>query len=278
KVKSTKGKGSTFIIKLKLEKAKDKIKTSTTYKHTIEDINTLNDSKILLVDDNEINKEIIIGLLENSGIDITTASDGKEAIDLYNKNNYELILMDIQMPIMDGYQATKIIREDNKTIPIIAVSANAMREDIEKTKVIGMNEHINKPIDVNKLFELLLKYIPKKTAKEDEEIKPIKIDKILELVHIDTSIGLFHMANNEKLYLKILSDFYNDYKDIDFQELDENFNITIHSLKGLSENIGAMDLHKVSKELNDTKNLNLLPILSEKLNLVLNELKKTIDV
>jgi CheY-like chemotaxis protein len=113
----------------------------------------------LLVDDNQINQEIVMGLLEYSKIELDLASNGKEAIDMYEPNKYALILMDIQMPIMDGYDATRVIRELDENIPIIALTANAMKEDIEKTTLCGMNSHINKPIDVNKLYSTLLQYM-----------------------------------------------------------------------------------------------------------------------
>ncbi|MEA3315706.1 MAG: ATP-binding protein, partial [Campylobacterota bacterium] len=162
-VQSQINKGSKFIFEINLPKAKSQIKVFATPKLKIEDINILKGSNILLVEDNKINQEIIVGLLENSGINIDIASNGSKAVELYqqNSNKYELIFMDIQMPIMDGYQATNLIRKENKDIPIIALTANAMKEDIEKTKSVGMNEHLNKPIDVNNLYSTLLKYISK---------------------------------------------------------------------------------------------------------------------
>ena len=81
---------------------------------------------------------------------------------MFRKNDYALILMDIQMPIMDGFEATRIIRSENSEIPILALSANGMKEDLDNTKAAGMNEHLIKPIDFKKLYKALLKYIPKK--------------------------------------------------------------------------------------------------------------------
>jgi len=113
--------------------------------------------------------------------------NGKEGIELFEKNSYALILMDIQMPIMDGYKASQIIRQTNKEIPIIALSANAMKEDMEKSKAHGMNTHLNKPIDVEKLYKILLKYIPHQFIKKEhfinEELKEIlflKLEKALK--------------------------------------------------------------------------------------------------
>jgi len=117
-------------------------------------------TRILVAEDNIINQEIILGLLEDSNLIIDIANDGKETIELHQKHDYAVILMDIQMPILDGYETAQIIRECDQEVPIIAVTASAMKEDIEKTRTVGMNDHINKPIEVAKLYELLVKYIP----------------------------------------------------------------------------------------------------------------------
>jgi len=161
-VESEFGKGSRFIFELELKEAKPNktnIIRKNRYINIKQNIKNIVSSKIMLVDDNKINQEIIMGLLEHSKIELDIASNGKEAVEMFEPNKYALILMDIQMPIMDGYEATKIIREIDEHIPIIALTANAMKEDIKKTALYGMNSHINKPIDVNKLFNTLLKYI-----------------------------------------------------------------------------------------------------------------------
>ena len=173
-VKSTYGKGSSFIFEVELKEIKESKEHIPDYNNALQqpvplqkNINSLNNASILLVEDNPINQEIIIGLLENSHLKLDIASNGKEAIELFNQNSYSLILMDIQMPIMDGYEASEIIRQTNKMIPIIALSANAMKEDIQKSKAYGMNSHLNKPINVEKLYEVFLKYIPNEFKKEE---------------------------------------------------------------------------------------------------------------
>jgi len=243
--------------------------------HSIKyDINTLDGSKILLVEDNLINQEIILGLLENSGIQVDVANNGVEAVEKFQQSQYELILMDLQMPIMDGYGATQKIREINQQIPIIALTANAMREDVERTQKAGMNEHLNKPIDVEKLYETLLKYISKKTdiaTTENTQKEQIEIPKFES---IDTELGLFHLAGNKKLYLKILRDFYTNYKNLNLETLDEDeYKRILHTIKGLSANIGAKDLHKITTELEKSKEEVLLVDFYEALRRVLNELK-----
>jgi len=166
-VESTYGKGSTFIFEIELKELVDQYRAEReTKENTIEtfseDITLLAGKRILVAEDNLINQEIILGLLEDSQLIIDMAENGEEAVKLHEKNNYTLILMDIQMPILDGYTAARIIRKKDKVIPIIAVTASAMKEDVEKTMESGMNDHLNKPIEVTQLYRILLKYaLPK---------------------------------------------------------------------------------------------------------------------
>ncbi len=157
-VKSKVDIGTNFIFEIELPKSH--IENIEQSNNEIK-MKSLKDKTILVVEDNLINQEIILGILEDSGIIIDIANNGQEAIDIFktNKNKYQLIIMDIQMPIMNGYEATKRIREIDKNIPIIALTANAMKEDAIKTLKAGMNEHLNKPIDVENLYKILLKYL-----------------------------------------------------------------------------------------------------------------------
>lgn len=122
--------------------------------------------RVLLVEDNMMNREIAISILTEHGLEITTAEDGTEAVEKMNAaqpGQYDLILMDIQMPIMDGYEATRLIRALPdpviSNIPIIAMTANAFEEDRLEAFNAGMNEHLTKPIDVNKLTEMLTRFL-----------------------------------------------------------------------------------------------------------------------
>ena len=242
-------------------------------KNLQKNINSLTDSTILLVEDNETNQEIIIGLLEHSGLKIDIAINGLEAVELSKVNNYELILMDLQMPIMDGYEATTIIRKRDKNIPIIALTANAMIEDVKRTKNAGMNEHLNKPIEVEKLYETLLRYISKKSFIPK---KASKIDEIEfpNFKYINIENGLKHLAGNKKLYLKILDSFRTDYTNFMIDTLNEkDFRRATHTLKGLSANIGATNLHLKSILLDETQDKNLLNDVYKELEKVLEDLK-----
>ncbi|OHE07388.1 MAG: hypothetical protein A2513_02315 [Sulfurimonas sp. RIFOXYD12_FULL_33_39] len=152
------GVGSSFKFEIELKEAESSyIKTDE--EEPKFNKNILCATKILVVEDNITNQMVILGLLEDYIKEIDIAKNGQEAVELFEVGKYELILMDIQMPVMDGCEATRIIRGIDKNIPIIALTANAMSEEIEKTKAAGMNEHLTKPIDIEKLFSTISKYI-----------------------------------------------------------------------------------------------------------------------
>jgi PAS domain S-box-containing protein len=243
----------------------------------LKDIALLNGSSILLVEDNETNREIILGLLEESDIDIDVATNGQMAVERYhaNPNKYELILMDIQMPIMDGYRATQLIRQHNTAVPIVALTANAMREDIERSLEVGMNAHLNKPIDVKKLYGVLLKYITPKNKAQSKENKKSNHARIPKFDSIDTDMGLANLLGNEKLYLKVLHNFSNDQKGLNVESLDtDTFARTLHTIKGLSANIGAMRLHEISQQLEEYQNSISVELFSKELDRVIDEIEQ----
>jgi len=119
---------------------------------------------VLLVDDVVINREIFLALLEDTQLNVDTAENGLIAVEKFKSNpqKYDLIVMDIQMPEMDGYEATRAIRAMDvptaKTIPIIAMSANVLKEDVDRSLESGMNDHLAKPIDENSVIEKIKQY------------------------------------------------------------------------------------------------------------------------
>jgi len=121
--------------------------------------------KMLIVDDIEINKEILISLLEYTGLEIDSAGNGKEALSMVKSMTYkyDIIFMDVQMPVMDGLEATRQIRKlsplKNEKLPIIAMTANAFKDDIEACLEAGMDDHISKPLDVERIYEVLSTYL-----------------------------------------------------------------------------------------------------------------------
>ncbi|MBK3332422.1 response regulator [Persephonella atlantica] len=246
--------------------------------HLTEEINNVKKGNILLAEDNETNQEIILGLLEKTGINIDIAKNGKEAVEKFNlePDKYDLILMDIQMPEMDGYEATRIIREKDKNIPIVALTANAFKEDVDKALKAGMNGHIAKPIDVNQLYEVILKYISV-TSPLNKDTSNSSSIKNLNFKYIDIEKGLSHVANNEELYLKILKKFYNNYKDVKLEHMDDTkLRRTAHTLKGLSANIGANKLSQICAEIETSLNRNLFSHFYDEIEKVIKEIEENI--
>jgi CheY-like chemotaxis protein len=133
--------------------------------HEASNENIFEGKTILLAEDVEINQEIVIGLLEGTGISIDCVGNGLEAIKMFQENSekYDLVLMDIHMPEMDGFDATRHIRhlelDKANTTPIMAMTANVFREDVEKCFACGMNDHIGKPLDFEELMKKLKKYL-----------------------------------------------------------------------------------------------------------------------
>ena len=117
---------------------------------------------MLLVEDNEINCEIVEYILREAGAEVVTANDGKAAVDAFaasGPGTFDCILMDLMMPVMSGYEAARVIRSmkrpDAEAVPIIALSANAFEEDVAMAKDAGMNEHLAKPVDIRKMFQVM---------------------------------------------------------------------------------------------------------------------------
>lgn len=151
-VESDSGKGSKFTISLRF-----KVTNETTDNKIISSNNIIDtNKKILLVEDNELNYEIAKTVLEEAGFMVDGASNGKMAVDKASDNEYDVILMDIQMPVMDGYEATKELRKLGNRAPIIAMTANAFSEDRKKAKEVGMDGYISKPIDVKTLVSTIV--------------------------------------------------------------------------------------------------------------------------
>jgi CheY-like chemotaxis protein len=154
------GKGTQFTITIPLEIAsKEEIeKYNIINIKEIKEVDLTN-KKILLCEDVEINARIIKKMLENKKLIVDIAENGEIGINMAKHNNYDGILMDIRMPIVDGITATKEIRKFNKSIPIIALSANAYKEDIRLSLEAGMNAHLSKPVNRDLLIKELSKYL-----------------------------------------------------------------------------------------------------------------------
>lgn len=246
------------------------IKTSSGYHNASEDseeygsklelssISKISGAHVLLVEDHPVNIELATELLQSNGITVEVAVNGKIAIELLEKGDFDGILMDCQMPIMDGYTATRIIRknENYKTLPIIAMTANAMSGDKDKVIEAGMNDHISKPINVNTMFSVMAKWIV--PANPTEVMRNIEKESVIipELDGIDVSDGLKRTDSNGKLYLKLLrkfvkshGEFINEYV-VAVKASDWNLAERLaHTIKGTAGSIGASLLQKACGDL-----------------------------
>jgi PAS domain S-box-containing protein len=162
RLESEEGKGSKFIfsITFSIDDSKDIPSHSDDY---ITKMGKIQNKKILLVEDNKVNQLVVIGILEDFDIAIDIANNGQEAIDKHEVNAYDLVLMDLQMPVMNGFEATKAIRKTDDAIPIISLSAAVMKEDIQKSNEAGVNYHLAKPINSKQLFEILVEFLGEST-------------------------------------------------------------------------------------------------------------------
>ncbi|OQX60524.1 MAG: hypothetical protein B5M52_00110 [Helicobacteraceae bacterium 4484_230] len=234
--------------------------------YTHKDLAVLKGSSILLADDNVMNQTVVRGLLEGTGIDITTVENGQKAVEaIMEDNTFELILMDINMPVMDGYSATAIIREYPQFdhIPIIALSANLKGDGSSQMEKLGLQDYLDKPIDVERFYEMLLQYIPVKidasnvvyvpNSQEDEGDKSALVDTLRE---IDVEEGLSRINSNTKLYRTVLYDFADSLKDsvrkFNHMILHNNHKEAedlAHYHKSIAGNLGAKKLYETLKEL-----------------------------
>jgi PAS domain S-box-containing protein len=228
----------------------------------LEALRPIQGARILLVEDNEINQQVASEILEQAGFYVDIANHGQEALDMLSERHYDCVLMDVQMPVMDGFTATHNIREQERfaDLPVLAMTANATVEDRQKSLAAGMNEHIAKPINPQLLFEALLHWIPHAERKLPEGFEASSsIDdhqEIPELAGVDTADGVARLGGNVGSYLKLLNKFASNQADVvdRIRQEHEAGNReeavrAAHTLKGVSGNIGASALQEVAQQL-----------------------------
>ena len=226
-------------------------------------------ARLLLVEDNEINQQVAAEMLEAEGFVVEIAGDGRQAVDTLSgqPDRYELVLMDLQMPVMNGFEAAREIRarEELKELPIVAMTADAMSGVREQVLEAGMNDYVSKPIEPVQLWQALVQWIPAgerdlpagfltqagdSTAKAEIEI--------LAVEGLDTEDGLRRVGGNRKLYREILVKFIRDFRDSKEEigklvaEGDvETAERLAHTVKGVAGSIGAGELQTAATELDD---------------------------
>jgi PAS domain S-box-containing protein len=213
------------------------------------DNHTLVKPKILLVEDNDMNSKIIIRMLESRGYSCELAKNGKESIDLTRNNEYDLIFMDCQMPIMDGYEATNKIRLEegrHKHTTIIALTANAMEGDRFKCINAGMDDYLSKPIDYEKMFSII-KDKESKLQKSEKKKKPYEafVDDFIKYSGLSKSITE-ELFENFDSYLPVLIDGIDEsFRKNDYEKIDH----LIHQLKGSAGNLRILFLYEGAKDI-----------------------------
>ncbi len=253
--------------------------------------NRLRGVKILVVEDNEINQQVAREFLEEEEITVETACNGEEAIHAVKSGGFDGVLMDINMPVMDGLEATEIIRNDPcfDELPIIAMTANVLKDDLEKYLNKGMNDFISKPVDIEQMFDTLIKWIrPSKRKDAGKKCTPMNkrreytdIPRVIE--GIDINKGLERMRGNRKLYMKLIFKFQKENEKLseDIKVLlnkgnREQTRLLVHTLKSTSGSIGAhkvqaaaRDLETVLKGDKTEDQMKFFEVLSKELSVVL---------
>jgi signal transduction histidine kinase/CheY-like chemotaxis protein len=177
----------------------------------------LKGTRILFAEDNALNQKVTLGLLNDTHATIEVANNGLEAISILRKDSaFDIVLMDIQMPVMDGLTAAKHIREELKlTLPIIATTAHAMQQDIDKSLAAGMDGHINKPVDPNRFYDVLVEVLNKGKSTATTEVTGGPSVNTMPLSFIDKSQAMQAVLNDETLYKELLNDFAALNKELD---------------------------------------------------------------
>jgi PAS domain S-box-containing protein len=226
----------------------------------------LRGARILLAEDNDINQQIAVELLEGAGATVKIANNGREVVEILSNGAqpppFDAVLMDLQMPEMDGYQATTKLRGDPRfaMLPIIAMTAHATIEERQRCIAAGMNDHISKPIDPSNLFETVSRFYKSKEsaapAKPAEAQTRSADNGLPDIKGLDTADGLGRVAGNQKLYLKILRQFAEQQGPAVGQITDAMSKGDValaerlaHTLKGVAGNIGAKPVQMVSSDL-----------------------------
>lgn len=212
-------------------------------RHVIRERNFNQKAKILLIEDNEINQKLTVKILNNAGFTCDVASDGSKGVKAYESTPYDLILMDCQMPVMDGYEATRKIRQiennsqNNKQIPIIALTADVLGEVVNKCYSSGMNDYISKPVMAEKLIEIIKKHLPKDFGFMIEETEPIKVNSVISKFANNNGFSIeeareFFQESIEQIPM-IIEDVFQTISGGDFGQITQK----AHLMKGVCKNL-----------------------------------------
>ncbi len=262
-------------------------------------IGSIAGARILLVEDNELNQQVAMELLKEAGLEVDLAENGEEAVRMVGETDYDVVLMDMQMPVMDGVTATREIRKnpDFADLPILAMTANAMEKDRERTRAAGMNDHIAKPIEPSVLFNALLNFIQLdqiEDAQKDEvaasqQPRTETSNGSFDIPGLDTQAGLRRVLGKTALYENLLRQFVEGdelhsvatIKALLEKDDSEGAERTAHSLKGVAGTIGATAVQEqaaqVEAAIRDGQDVEArLSTLESELDVVVNRIRDAI--
>jgi polar amino acid transport system substrate-binding protein len=258
------------------------------------DLSDIAGANVLLVEDNDMNQLIAQQLLEDKQMNTSIANNGKQAIEMLENSDFDLVLMDIQMPVMDGYEATRMIRQNErlKHLPVIAMTAHVFAGEKEKCLNTGMDDHIGKPIHPEILYKTIKKYIKpghRSTTKPlPKTVAYIDNESDSQYNGLDIKTGLMYVSGNKKLYKDLLNRYLDQYADVPKQInqflADNDLNQAlkhIHTFKGVSGSIGALKIYDLAANIEkllknnvqDDKILHVINTLEKELYACLNSIK-----
>ncbi|SFV51719.1 putative sensor protein [hydrothermal vent metagenome] len=227
---------------------------------TREHFSEFSGNSLLIVEDNLINQKVLTNILGKSGIDIELANNGEEAVVKVTtgKKKFDLVLMDINMPIMDGYTATQQIRDTGAfdDLPIVSFTALVLDSEVEKMYKAGINAFLDKPLNIGKLYTVFKIYMNKKQPVEPQKFRSSSLSLPPKVDAINIKKGIKHTNGNEALYMELLNEFNNTYKNSDelFEKLlkehrYEQIKMLCLDMKGLAGAIGADDMYQKVEEI-----------------------------
>nr|WP_321500946.1 response regulator [uncultured Dethiosulfovibrio sp.] len=214
---------------------------------------SLEGTRILLAEDNDINRDVALQFLKDAGAQVIEAKDGKEAVEIASRESFDLILMDIQMPKMDGFEATKRVRaQETERTPIIAMTAHALKGDRERCIDAGMDDHIPKPVDPDVLVAVVHRWIFEE--ENSMPLRPLKDEK-----GIDLSSGLRRTGGDISRYRALLDKFLKEFSPLGKASMDllkagdtQESSRLIHSMKGAAATLGLLDVQRLSEKLENS--------------------------